>query len=211
MLLLLSTVVFPESINKFSSCLPIEFTNWLFSLLFKIINKSGVPFRLIYGRVGYSPPSPPREGWGIRFSVKYPTPQANPRRQRGGSKVFFAFDFFLNNSDMIMVLYWAFGYLAKLFSFVALFLTFCQRRSCAIMVLFFKRYNFRNMPNLSKAIFNQVDHSLTLGKQQNSFTSSTKINRPAFPFYTFIRIRNICVLREARWAPLLFSARSHAF
>ena len=72
-------------------------------LLFKIINKSGVPFRLIYGRVGYSPPSPPREGWGIRFSVKYPTPQANPRRQRGGSKVFFVFDFFLNNSDMIMV------------------------------------------------------------------------------------------------------------
>ena len=67
------------------------------------------------------------------------------------------------------------------------------------------------MPNLSKAIFNQVDHSLTLGKQQNSFASSTKINRPAFPFYTFIRIRNICVLREARWAPLLFSARSHAF
>ena len=133
-------------------------------LLFKIINKSGVPFRLIYGRVGYSPPSPPREGWGIRFSVKYPTPQANPRRQRGGSKVFFVFDFFLNNSDEIMVLYQAFGYLARLFSFVALFLTFFQRRSCAIMVLFFLSFYFRNMPNLSKAIYNQVDHQFNSGQ-----------------------------------------------
>ena len=63
------------------------------SLLFKIINKSGVPFRLIYGRVGYSPP--PKGGLGHQIFGKIPQSPSQPKKTTSWEQGFFCFRFFL--------------------------------------------------------------------------------------------------------------------